>query len=208
MLPPTGSKQLSRSRENISASGWSIGDETARTLAGQWNTYAGPSPRLGWDTATRGRLNQTCPKPSGLPRTIISTGSSKSRGSTGVSSVQAAIHSPSGQISSARGICVEPKEKKPSPSSGKVSADQPLQHMSFPKLSDVGSDREADSSLDFSRLFNALDRCQVSTPRKVGTLPFVPRLDKPDQAVPTEEDSVTAEAVSYTHLTLPTICSV
>ena len=53
----------------------------------------------------------------------------------------------------------------------------------------MGSDREADSSLDFSRLFEALDRSRVSTPKKVGTLPFVPRLDKPDQAVPTGEVS-------------------
>ena len=65
--------------------------------------------------------------------------------------------------------------------------------MYFPRLSDVGSDREADSSLDFSRLFEALDRSRVSTPRKVGTLPFVPRLDKPDQAVPTGEVSAMAE---------------
>ena len=70
--------------------------------------------------------------------------------------------------------------------------------MSFPRLSDVGSDREADSSLDLSRLFNAMDRSQVSTPRKVGTLPFVPRLDKPDQAVPMVEDSATAEK-SFPH---------
>ena len=161
------------------------------------------------DTATRGRLNQTCPKLSGLPKTITDTGLSKSSESTGfssmatlnhtgtspkvvsfdnnssnVSSVRAVIHSPSGQTSSARGTCVEQKEKKPSPSSGKVSAEQPPQRTSFPKLSDVGSDREADSGLDLSRLSNSLDPCQVSTPRKVGTLPFVPRLDKPDQAVP------------------------
>ena len=218
ILTPTGNKQLSKSRENISASGWSIGDETARTLAGQWNTYGGPLPKPGWDTATKGRLSQTCPKPSGLPRTTTGTGSSKSSGNTGVSSVatpsrvdtsqkavsfenncsnsintstvQADIHSPSGPTSSAQG---QAKEKKLSPSSAKVSAGQPLQPMYFPRLSDVGSDREADSSLDFSRLFEALDRSRVSTPRKVGTLPFVPRLDKPDQAVPTGEVSAMAE---------------
>ena len=217
ILPPlTGSKQLSKSRENTSASGWSIGDETAKTLGGQWNTYGGPLPKPGWDTATKGRLSQTCPKPSGLPRTIISTGSSKSSGNTGVSSVatlnrvdtsqkavsfenncssnnistvRADIHSPSGPTSNVPGLYVGPKKKRPSPSSAKVSADMPLQPTSFPRLSDVGSDREADSSLEFSRMFEALDRSRVSTPKKVGTLPFVPRLDKPDQAVPTGEVS-------------------
>ena len=184
MLPSTRNKQLSKSRESISASGWNTGDETARTLGGQWNTYAGPSPRLGWDSATRGRLNQTCPKLSGSQKTIIDTGLSKSSGNTGfssvaafnhtgprgispkavsfndssnVSSVRAVIHSPSEQTSNARGTSVEQREKRPSPSSGKASAERLLQHTSSPRLSDVGSDREADSGMDLSRLFSSLD---------------------------------------------------
>ena len=222
MLQSTTNRQLSKSRESISASAWNTGDETAKTLGGQWNTYAGPSPRLGWDSATRGRLNQTCPKLSGSQKTIIDTGLSKSSGNTGfssvaafnhtgprgitpkavsfndsnVSSVQAVIHSPSGQTSNARGTSVEQREKRPCPSSGKASAERLPRHTSSPRLSDVGSDREADSGLDLSRLFSSLDPCRVSTPRKVGSLPFVPRLDKPDQAVPMDEDSGTAEEIT------------
>ena len=113
-----------------------------------------------------------------------------------VSSVQADIHSPSGSTFSGLGTNARLKEKRHSPSSGKASDPQLQQHMSSPRVSDVGSDRE---SLDLSRLFGSLatlDPCRVSTPQKLGTLPYVPRLDKPDQAVPTTEASDMVEELS------------
>ena len=113
-----------------------------------------------------------------------------------VSLVRADIHSPSGSISSGHGISAKLKGKHPSPSSGKVSDQRLQQRTSSPKVSDVGSDREADKSLDLSKMFGslgALDPYRVSTPQKVGTLPFVPRLDNPDQAVQTIGDSAMEE---------------
>ena len=79
-------------------------------------------------------------------------------------------------------------------SSGKAAGrhtPQPLQRTSSPKLSDVGSDREADRSQDLGKLLGslgALDPFQVSTPQKVGSLPYVPRLDNLDQALQPAED--------------------
>ena len=72
--------------------------------------------------------------------------------------------------------------------------------MSSPRLSDVGSDREANRSRDLSESaflgsLGSLDPFQVSTPRKVGSLPYVPRLDYPEEAVEQAGVSVTSVEV-------------
>ena len=127
-------------------------------------------------------LSRTCPTPSGSRKTTTGTESHKFSKTTGsssvaapglkglrdttlkavtindgtISSARADIHSPLGQTFSGRDTSAGPKEKKPYPSSGRGSGDQRLQHTSSPKLSDVGSDREADNSLDLSKMFGSL----------------------------------------------------
>ena len=109
---------------------------TPRTQDGRWNTFAAPSPKLGWDTSLMDRLNRTCPTPSGSQKTITGTGLPKCNKTIGpssvaehrsrssrdsalkavtfndgtISSVQADIHSPSGSIFSGQGTKAKLRE--------------------------------------------------------------------------------------------------
>ena len=60
------------------------------------------------------------------------------------------------------------------------------QRTSSPRISDIGSDRDADqcpTENAFRDYLACLDPSRVSTPMKVGSLPYVLRLDRMDQAV-------------------------
>ena len=117
-----------------------------------------------------------------------------------LSLVRADIHLPA--VTTSSGHSTKLREKRPCLSSGKVAL-QPPQRTSSPRLSDVGSDREADQSQELSKFLGSLgllDPFQVSTPQKVGSLPYVPRLDSPDQAVRQVRDSATAVELPHSPL--------
>ena len=113
------------------------------------------------------------------------------------SSAQEAITSPSGLTSSQHGTVERP------PQSSRVL--EQLQHCPGPLLSpillDGESDCEADSTLtshqhldDSLDYLGCLEPLLVSTPKKVGSLPFVACLDRPDEAVLSTEEEVEVHA--------------
>ena len=102
---------------------------------------------------------------------------------TSKSPVNASGPSPSVRASNSHVNASNPK-RRPCPSYDRA-VQQLQQRTSSPRLSDVGSDREADKSRDLSEsaFLGSLaspDPFQVFTPRKSGSLPYVPRLDNPE----------------------------
>ena len=81
--------ELSRSRESISASGWSTTGMIAKVQDGRWNTLAAPLLTHGWNMQLGDRLNQTFPKRPGSQKTITDTGSPGFSRITGISSMAA-----------------------------------------------------------------------------------------------------------------------
>ena len=95
------------------------------------------------------------------------------------SGVRDNVLSPSANISNSR-VSARSLVTCPCP-----SYDKAVLRTSSPKLSDVGSDRDVDrelSKMAFRGSLASLDPHRVSTPQKVGSLPYVPCLDRPDRA--------------------------